>query len=455
MEKRRSIVGWSVLALGLLGAAAPQAWATPAGDVELVRGVVLLQSPGQGPRTAGRGVALEEGDRLSTAEGSLAMIRLKDGTRMTVRPGTDLEIAKYRFTEGAADNSMLMRLLRGGLRTVTGLISKGAPDAAKIQTNTATIGIRGTDFDARLCAQDCAAESAQVSDASHATTITASAKVISVHGSGRVEDDSPYRRQPIAGTSLYPGNVLASGPDGAITLGFRDGTRMTLGPDTRVRLDNFVFDEQNPREGRFLASLLAGEMRVVSGSIAQAQPRNAVVGTATGSVELRSAGADLRCSGACAGEAQGAGFEVSVWQGAAAVAAQGRSEQFVVQQGQGVVVVDGQVRPAAAVLVARGVRPDAFDIPAKMFAREAVAESAEGLFVQVRDGHIEMDTAAGQALHLGRGETGFAGNGGNVARPLVIPKFIEYDRVPLPVMGQSVMANSLVMAENRSAGQCR
>jgi len=45
---------------------------------------------------------------------------------------------------------MVLQLLRGGFRTITGLIAKGSPEAAKVQTSTATIGIRGRYFDGPL-----------------------------------------------------------------------------------------------------------------------------------------------------------------------------------------------------------------------------------------------------------------------------------------------------------------
>lgn len=455
MEKRHSMAAAAVLLLGALACANALA-AGPAGEVELVRGVVLLQTPGQVPRTAARGTGLQEGDRLSTAESALAMLRLPDGTRMTVRPHTELLIAQYRFAPGAADNSLLMRLVRGGLRTVTGLISKGAPDAARIQTNTATIGIRGTDFDARICASDCAAESAQVAEPSHASSVMASAKVVAVQGEAELADDSPYVHRVIAGSSLYPGTLLTTRAGTTVTLAFRDGTRMSAGPGTRLRLDNFVFDEDNAREGRLLASLLAGEVRVSAGRIAAAQPRNAVLASASGSVQLDDAGVDLRCTGECAGQPQGSGLEVQAWRGAPAVIAQGATERFALQAGQGVIVAQGQVRPATASFALAAPRPDGLDVPAALFAREAVAETAEGLYVQVRDGHVEIAQAGGASLHLGRGETGFSGAPGRLARPLFVPKFIEYDRVPLPVAHRAMTASSLVLAENRGVvAQCR
>ena len=57
-----------------------------AGEVEFSRGVGFAQTPGQTPRTLGKGLPLQEGDRLTTSDGASAIIKLQDGTRMTVRP---------------------------------------------------------------------------------------------------------------------------------------------------------------------------------------------------------------------------------------------------------------------------------------------------------------------------------------------------------------------------------
>ena len=53
---------------------------------------------------------------------------------------------------------MDVRLMKGGMRTTTGDIAKREPAAVKFQTNTAVLGVRGTEFDARICEDDCSAD---------------------------------------------------------------------------------------------------------------------------------------------------------------------------------------------------------------------------------------------------------------------------------------------------------
>jgi len=101
-----------------------------------------------------------------------------------------------------------------------------------------------------------------------------------------------------------------------------------------------------------------------------------------------------------------------------------------------------------------GPRPDSVTVPPKLFSAAAVKDSEEGLFVFVRDGHIEVATAS-DVLHLGRGEAGFAGRDGEARRPLVIPKFIEFDRMPLPTVRGPAIASLLQETASRQNNQCR
>lgn len=100
-----------------------------------------------------RGSKVQEGDVITTEKGSYAQIKFSDGAVMTLKPGTQVAIKVHRFTEQDPDkDSSTFSLLKGGLRTVSGLIGKrGNRDAYKMNTATATIGIRGTVFDVDDC----------------------------------------------------------------------------------------------------------------------------------------------------------------------------------------------------------------------------------------------------------------------------------------------------------------
>jgi hypothetical protein len=429
------------------------------GEVESARGVGFAQSPGEAPRTLGRGLPLKEGDRLTTAAGASAIIRLADGTRMTIRPDSELLLQQVRFREKATDNSLLLQMVRGGLRAVTGLISKDSPDAARIQTHTATIGIRGTDFDARLCARECAAESAAIRETPRPNAVQASAKVVTAQGEVFATNGAGERRRLVQGGSVYPGDVVETGRGAQVLLAFRDASRVSLGAQTRLRLDNFVYDDQNAGDGRFLVSILRGSVRALTGLIARANARNVGFTTPTAAIGIRGTGFDVLCTGPCAGElppfAPGDGLTVWAWLGAVGVAPQGQSELQVLQAGQGLFLAStGAVQPVTTPPAVEGARPDGVAVPPKLFTTAGVADAEEGLFVFVRDGHIEI-ASPGEVLHLGKGEAGFAGTTGQVLRPSAIPKFIDFDRTPLPTARNPLLAAVLGESGLRSSNVCK
>lgn len=442
--------------MGLLLAGAP-ASAQLVGEVEFARGVGFAQTPGQVPRTLGKGLSLKEGDRLTTSEGASAIIKLDDGTRMTVRPNSEMVLQQYSFKANAPDNSMLMQLVRGGFRAVTGLIAKSSPDAARVRTSTATIGILGTDFDARLCVTECGVESSRVQESARPNAVQASAKVVDAQGVLNATDASGASRRLVDGGSVYPGDVVETARNTRAVLAFRDDTRVTLGQATRFRVDNFVYDTRNAGEGRFLASVLKGTVRALTGVIAKANNRNVGFSTATATIGIRGTGLDIVCTGDCAEEppvGADSGLTVFTWLGSTSVQRLGTTTFEVLQAGQGLLVSGGASRPVLTQPNVDGPRPDSVNVPPKLFTSDSISDAEEGLFVFVRDGHIEIATA-NDILQLGRGEAGFAASTGNTARPGSIPKFLDFDKMPLPTSRNPLLVSVLADAGVKPLNQCK
>ncbi len=436
---------------GLLPTASGQTVAA-VGEVEFARGVGYAQTPGQGPRILGKGLEFREGDTLSTSAGSSAIIRMQDGTRMTLRPGTDMVVQRFQYKEGAASNSMVLQLFTGGLRAITGLIAKNAPDAARLQTKTATIGIRGTDFDARICQRDCSAESARVQEQPRANSVQASAKLVSTQGEIMAVDGAGQRRRLVDGAAIYPGETVETGSTARGVLAFRDDSRLTLGATTRFRVDSFVYDDKNPTDGKFLVSLLRGSARALTGLIARANNRNVAFTTATATIGVRGTGLDMECGESCS---------FFTWLGTIEVTPSGPSQGTglsalqVLSAGQGLFVSPTGMRALTAPILENLPRPDGISVDTKqLFSSAALAEGEEGVYVFVRDGHIEVTTAS-ETLHLGKGETGFAADSGRTIRPVLIPLFLEFDRTLRPDSTNPMLQSVLNETVNRPANQCR
>jgi hypothetical protein len=133
----------------VLSAVTGLALAAGAGQVQYLSGTLSVQQPDGKTKILSQKSQVQPGDVLTTQKDSFAQINFTDGSSTTLRPNTQLKIDSYKYVQNKPEeDSVFFRLLKGGLRTVTGLIGKrGNQDAYKIGTSTATIGIRGSSGD--------------------------------------------------------------------------------------------------------------------------------------------------------------------------------------------------------------------------------------------------------------------------------------------------------------------
>ena len=141
----------------LLGVSIPAAWAD--GTLTHMSGIVSVLKADGKTAPGVQGEKAYPGDTVITGVGGYVRIEMTDGGELVLRPDSRLKIEAYKFAVAqASEDSFVFSLLRGGMRTVTGLIGKrGNRDAYKLTTTTATIGIRGTQFDLRVCQGNCGA----------------------------------------------------------------------------------------------------------------------------------------------------------------------------------------------------------------------------------------------------------------------------------------------------------
>jgi hypothetical protein len=73
---------------------------------------------------------------------------MTDGALMSVRGDTEIKMERFSYAgENDRNASFLMSVLKGGLRTITGVIGRQNRDRYRITTATVTLGVRGTDFE--------------------------------------------------------------------------------------------------------------------------------------------------------------------------------------------------------------------------------------------------------------------------------------------------------------------
>jgi hypothetical protein len=138
----------TLLLAGLL--AAPWTAVLAQATVQNVSGTLFVQRSDGSVRVLGEKSQVAQGDVISTERDSYALLRFTDGGQMTMRPNSQVRIDSYNFSDKQPErDGIALSLLKGAVRSVTGLIGKrGNRDAYKMTTSTATVGIRGTTFTA-------------------------------------------------------------------------------------------------------------------------------------------------------------------------------------------------------------------------------------------------------------------------------------------------------------------
>ncbi|MFM9834925.1 MAG: FecR domain-containing protein [Methylophilaceae bacterium] len=122
------------------------AFANVVGSVIFKSGDVSITHEDKSTIAAEKNLSLNTGDTIETREGRV-QFSLIDGGKVSLQPNSIFKISKYEFS-GKEDGSeyAIMELIKGGLRTITGLIGHKNRERYKLKTTVATIGIRGTEF---------------------------------------------------------------------------------------------------------------------------------------------------------------------------------------------------------------------------------------------------------------------------------------------------------------------
>lgn len=135
-------------------------WAASPARAEVARvialtGNVTAVAGAAGPRSLSEGAAVDIGDVIATAADSAVQLRFTDGALLALHPNTQFRIDAYAYQANSPRESGFFSLLKGGLRTLSGLIGRANKQNYRMHTPIATVGIRGTDYSLRLCQDDC------------------------------------------------------------------------------------------------------------------------------------------------------------------------------------------------------------------------------------------------------------------------------------------------------------
>src|SRR5262245_36431483 len=113
------------------------------GRIKLASGSVLILRDGsQLPAKAGD--VVYQSDALRTGADGRLGVTLKDETRVSLAPNSEVRLDRFLYAPSEGRLALTLRLVRGITAYVSGRIARLAPDAVRLETPTAIIGVRGT-----------------------------------------------------------------------------------------------------------------------------------------------------------------------------------------------------------------------------------------------------------------------------------------------------------------------
>lgn len=137
------------MAMGIALLLASGAQASDAGQVKTAKGAVHVERAGQ--RVAAQpGTAVREGDVIVTGADGAAGLTFADNSLLSVGPSSTLAIDRYAFDPTTHAGRFDSTLRRGTLAGVSGKIVKQSPEAMRVRTPSAIMGVRGTEFAVRV-----------------------------------------------------------------------------------------------------------------------------------------------------------------------------------------------------------------------------------------------------------------------------------------------------------------
>lgn len=94
------------------------------------------------------------------------------------------------------------------------------------------------------------------------------------------------QREAVPGGGVAEAERIVTGPLGSALLLLRDGTQISIGPNSQVDITRFQFDATT-QSGSLTVQVLLGTIRMVTGLLGKLQPENVKVQTPSSTVSVR------------------------------------------------------------------------------------------------------------------------------------------------------------------------
>jgi hypothetical protein len=187
-----------------------------------------------------KGDNVNQGETITTGPRSSIVLRFLDGQIVSLAGNSTFSITTYTYnTANPAQSNVLLSLINGGMRAVTGLIGKARPQAVAYRAAGATIGIRGTD----------------VSIAVNGGTLILNTNtgLISFTPAATTANPNPTPISVVAGQGVFS---VSDGPIGA-------GATVTVGNPAAIQAALAAAIAQNPAVAAEVATIAAVIVAVV------------------------------------------------------------------------------------------------------------------------------------------------------------------------------------------------
>ena len=116
---------------------------SPAGHVKTVSGTAFIVR-NNSTVPAKPGDAVFATDALRTGTDGTVGVTLRDDTRISLGPTSEVRIDRYVYAPGEGGLGMVLKFVRGAAIYVSGRIAKLAPDSIRLEAPAAIVGVRGT-----------------------------------------------------------------------------------------------------------------------------------------------------------------------------------------------------------------------------------------------------------------------------------------------------------------------
>ena len=140
----RNLRLWVLACACLMGATQALAQQpAPAGRIKVVSGDAVIVRGGN-TLPAQNGLAVYQSDSLRTGKDGRVGITLSDDTQVSIGPASEVRLDSFVYDPGQGQLALVIKFIRGTAAYVSGQIAKLAPDAVRLETPAAIVGVRGT-----------------------------------------------------------------------------------------------------------------------------------------------------------------------------------------------------------------------------------------------------------------------------------------------------------------------